>query len=165
MVTIAILCCGFCLGGDSISQEASQVLWEFDAVIFGEPQSAKNRRRIVSIGGKPRLIKSKKALDYEKTFLKQCPRCNPILEGDCALLIDVYYGSRRPDLGCIDLIQDLLQGFVYANDRQVKASQTLWNLDRINPRCRIRVRAIQQDSSQGVSCYAQSEIWGEKKTG
>jgi len=165
MVTIAILCCGFVLGGDSISQEVSQVLWDFDAVIFGEPQSAKNRRRIVSIGGKPRLIKSKKALEYEKIFLKQCPRCDPILDGDVALLIDVYYGSRRPDLACIDLIQDLLQGFAYSNDRQVKASQTLWNLDKSNPRCRIRVRPIQEDSLLGVSCYGQSKIWGEEETG
>jgi Holliday junction resolvase RusA-like endonuclease len=165
MVTIVILWFGFCLGGDSIFSEASQVLWDFDAVILGEPQSAKNRRRIVSIGGKPRLIKSKKALDYEKTFLKQCPRCDPILEGDCALLIDVYYSSRRPDLACIDLVQDLLQGHAYLNDRQVKASQTLWNLDKLNPRCRIRVRSIQQDSSQGVSCYGQLEIWGEEATG
>ena len=111
----------------------SQVLWDFDVVILGEPASAKNRRRIVQVGGKPRLIKSKKALDYEKIFLKQCPKLDPLLTQDCVLLIDVYYASRRPDLACVDLIQDLLQDRVYANDRLVKASQSLWNLDRENP--------------------------------
>ena len=35
----------------------------YDAVSYGEPASAKNQRRIVQVGGKPRLIKSKKALD------------------------------------------------------------------------------------------------------
>ena len=134
--------------------------WDFDCVIFGEPASAKNRRRIVSVGGKPRLIKSAKALAYEKVFREQCPKCEPIIEGDCALSVEVYYGSRRPDLAAVDLIQDLLQGFVYVNDRQVKASQSLWNLDKENPRCRIKVRQLQIESSTGVSSFEPFEIWG-----
>ena len=137
--------------------------WDFECVIYGEAASAKNSRRIVSVAGKPRLIKSAKALKYEKIFHSQCPQLDETLEGDCALSIDVYYASRRPDLACVDLIQDLLQGRVYANDRQVKASQSFWNLDKENPRCRIRVRRLEIDTSQGVSSYEPFEIWGEEE--
>ena len=39
-----------------------------DFVVYGEPASAKNQRRIDTIGGKPRVIKSAKALRYAKSF-------------------------------------------------------------------------------------------------
>ena len=42
--------------------------FDFDETILGEPASGKNSRRIVSIGGKLRLIKSEKALAYTKMF-------------------------------------------------------------------------------------------------
>ncbi len=134
--------------------------WDADFVVLGEPASAKNQRRIVLVRKKPRVIKSAKALAYAKSFDTQCPRLTPALEGAVALRLDVYYASRRPDLACIDLIQDLLQGHIYLNDRQVKASMSLWNLDRENPRVRVRVREIPGDTSQGVSSFTPSMIWG-----
>jgi hypothetical protein len=133
-----------------------------DFEIVGEPASAKNQRRIVFVGGKPRIIKSKKALDYCETFRHQCGIMDPLIEGDVALRIDVWYASRRPDLACADLIMDLLQGLVYKNDRQVKAVMSIWNLDRDNPRCRIRISTLPEPSdSQGLSSFKLSEIWGE----
>jgi hypothetical protein len=42
-------------------------------VIYGEPASKANSRRMVLIKGAPRLIKSKKALDYCKTFVRAVP--------------------------------------------------------------------------------------------
>ena len=140
-----------------------KVVNEVDFVILGEPASAKNQRRIVRIHDKTRLIKSSKALAYSKSFALQCPKI-PLMEGDVALLIDVYYASRRPDLAALDMIQDLLQGFIYQNDRQVKASQSLWNLDRKNPRVRIRVKKLELESSLGLSSYSQSLIWGEESS-
>ena len=133
--------------------------WDLDFWIEGEPASAKNQRRIVLIHNKPRVIKSVKALAYQKTFLEQCPLLDPLLGGDVALLLDVFYASRRPDLAAIDLVMDLLQGRIYENDRQVKASQSLWNLDRERPRVRIRLRELKTDTSQGVSSFPQSKIW------
>ena len=67
----------------------------YDVVVDGEPASAKNQRRIVQVKGKPRLIKSKKALDYTKEFYAQAPVLNPLLDCDMCLLVDVWYASRR----------------------------------------------------------------------
>ena len=135
--------------------------WDLEFWIQGEPASAKNQRRIVFVQKKPRIIKSAKALAYQKTFLEQCPLLDQLLGGDLALSLDVFYASRRPDLAAMDLIMDLLQGQIYRNDRQVKASQSLWNLDKENPRVRIRIRELGIDSSHGVSSFQHSEIWGE----
>lgn len=127
-------------------------------VILGEPASAKNQRRIVKIHGKMRLIKSAKALAYAKSFKAQAPVLDPLIEGDLSLRVDVWYASRRPDLACLDLIQDLLQDVAYPNDRQVKASASFWNLDRENPRVRIRLKRIKLDSSGGTSSSKQCMI-------
>ncbi len=135
---------------------------EEDFVIKGEPASAKNQRRIVQFQGKPRLIKSKKALDYSKSFQSQCPKRDDLIECDVSLRIDVWYASRRPDLACADLIMDLLQGYIYLNDRQVKGVMSIWNLDRENPRSRIRIMKLGDgESSQGLSSSRLCEIWGE----
>ena len=138
----------------------SNVKWVFDQTILGEPASAKNQRRIVQIQGKPRLIKSKKALDYCKTFASQAVPLEKLISTDVAVILDVYYASRRPDLAAMDLVMDLLEDVVYLNDRQVKASQSLWNLDKTNPRVRIRVRPLLDDCSTGTSSLLPSKIWG-----
>ena len=134
--------------------------WDLDFWIHGEPASAKNQRRIVRVHGKPRIIKSAKALAYKKTFDEQCPVLDNLIKDDVALCVDAYYASRRPDLACIDLIMDLLQDKVYENDRQVKASCSIWNLDRDSPRVRIRLRKMTVDGSTGMSSFKPSEIWG-----
>jgi hypothetical protein len=135
--------------------------WDFDEIILGEPASAKNQRRIVTHGGKPRLIKSKKALDYVSTFNSQCPVMDKIIEGDVCVWVDVWYASRRPDLACMDIIMDLLQGRAYSNDRQVKATMSLWNLDREQPRVRVRVKRLDSGGSTGMSSSNACEIWKE----
>tara|TARA_Y100000592_G_scaffold97717_1_gene169095 strand:- start:4049 stop:4483 length:435 start_codon:yes stop_codon:yes gene_type:complete len=140
--------------------EMKSVKWDFDQVIQGEPASAKNQRRIVKIKGMPRLIKSAKALQYSKSFESQVTQLDPMLVGDLALRLDVWYASRRPDLAAMDLVMDLLQGHVYENDRQIKASMSLWNLDKENPRVRVRIRRIENDVSTGTSSLTLSEIWG-----
>lgn len=132
--------------------------WDCDFWVEGEPVSAKNQRRLIR--NPPRLIKSEKALAYAKSFDRQCPVLDPLLEGDIALWIDAYYRTRRPDLACVDLIQDLLEGKIYANDRQVKASGSTWNLDKENPRVRIRIRRIFSNGSTEMSSLEPSKIWG-----
>ena len=125
------------MGGDHINFD--EVAVEFE--VSGEPASKSNQRRIVMIGKSPRVIKSKKALDYLKGFGIQCPRLNPLLLDDLELEVEVWFASRRPDLdGAVSLIMDAMQGLVYKNDRQIKVIKAFWNLDRKNPRSYITLR-------------------------
>jgi len=88
-----------------------------------------------------RLIKSKKALTYSDVFLQQCPVLPTLMEGDLRVTMHIYYASRRPDLD-ESLILDLMQGCVYANDRQVKERHTYWHLDPECPRSDITIECI-----------------------
>ena len=111
---------------------------EVSLIIFGEPASKANSRRVVRFGGMSRLIKSAKALSYSDAFKQQAVPIDPLLEGDLVVTMHIYYASRRPDLD-ESLILDLLQGVVYANDRQVKEKHIFWHLDKVNPRTLITV--------------------------
>ena len=127
------------LMGEGERNEFTEVVADFE--ILGEPASKSNQRRIVLVGSAPRVIKSKKALDYLKGFSAQCPRLDPLLEDDLELEVEVWFASRRPDLdGAVSLVMDAMQGLLYKNDRQVKVIKAFWNLDRGNPRSRITLR-------------------------
>tara|TARA_R110002020_G_scaffold185640_2_gene383353 strand:- start:562 stop:1044 length:483 start_codon:yes stop_codon:yes gene_type:complete len=134
--------------------------WDYDFWIDGQCPSAKNQRQLVGRPGSRRLIKSAKALAYSKSFAEQCAPIDELITGDVALWVDSYYSSRRPDLACVDFIQDLLQGKIYLNDRQVKASGSTWNLDKENPRVRIRIRSIASKGCTEMSSLDVSKIWG-----
>ena len=124
-------------------------------VIHGEPASKANSRRMVLIGGKPRLITSNKAQEYTKYFLGQCPQLPSLLQGDIRLDITIHYASRRPDLD-ESLILDLMQGRIYENDRQVKERHVYWGLDRDNPRAEITVTAL-RESDQSIPSARQGK--------
>jgi len=111
--------------------------------IHGEPCSKANSRRIVrSKSGGSMVIKSKKALDYVKSFAEQCPTLEELIEKDVAIEITIFYASRRPDLD-ESLILDCLQGKVYKNDRAVKEKHIFWGgVDKENPRAEISVRYL-----------------------
>ena len=110
-------------------------------IIYGEPASKANSRRLVHFGGVSRLIKSKKALSYKDVFLQQWEPITTLMTGDLAITMHIYYASRRPDLD-ESLILDLMQGVVYENDRQVKERHTYWHLDPDSPRAEIEVSCI-----------------------
>jgi len=107
-------------------------------IIFGEPASKANSRRVVRFAGMSRLIKSAKALGYSDMFKQQAVPIDPLLTGDLSVTMHIYYASRRPDLD-ESLILDLLQDVVYANDRQVKEKHIFWHLDKNSPRTFIKV--------------------------
>lgn len=124
-------------------------------VIYGEPASKANSRKLVTIGGSPRFIKSKKARQYVEDFGKQCPNLPQALTCDVSVHITIFYASRRPDLDesiILDAMQSIkkkvdgkqvvLAERVYANDRQVKEKHIYWQLDRDNPRAEIEVREM-----------------------
>ena len=108
--------------------------------MFGEPASKANSRKIVRHPGtqRPMVIKSQKARDYLRDFEKQCPICDPPLEGELAVTMTIYYASRRPDLD-ESLILDAMQGKIYVNDRQVREKHVFHGLDKDNPRTDIAV--------------------------
>ena len=110
-------------------------------IIFGEPASKANSRRVVRFGNMSRLIKSQKALDYSEAFKQQCPPLGRLMSGDIKITMWIYYASRRPDLD-ESLILDLLQGLVYLNDRQVKERHVFWGLDPDNPRAEMIIEQI-----------------------
>ena len=110
-------------------------------IIFGEPASKANSRRVVHFGGMSRLIKSKKALSYSDVFKQQCKPLATLMTGDLRVTLRIYYASRRPDLD-ESLILDLMQGLIYENDRQVKERHCYWGLDPENPRSEIIVEKI-----------------------
>ena len=121
--------------------DVSTELQVVSQIIFGEPASKANSRRVVHYGGMSRLIKSKKALTYSDVFRQQCKTLPTLMTGDLKITLHIYYASRRPDLD-ESLILDLLQGYVYANDRQVKERHCYWGLDPENPRAEITVEKI-----------------------
>ena len=119
----------------------STELQSLSIIIFGEPASKANSRRVVKFGNMSRLIKSQKALNYSDAFKQQCAAITPLMTGDIRMTMWIYYASRRPDLD-ESLILDLLQGLVYENDRQVKERHTYWGLDPDNPRAEIIIDQI-----------------------
>ena len=115
----------------------------FMFTILGEPASKANSRMLVTIRGRPAFIKSKKARDYVKEFEKQCPTLDPLMEGDVSVTMTIYYKSRRPDLD-ESVVLDCMQGYIFKNDRQVKEKHITHGLDKLNPRCAISVRTIEE---------------------
>lgn len=111
-------------------------------VIPNEPVSKANSRRLVSFGKRPAIIKSKKALEYERTAKKLLKPIHPLLEGDLIMTATLYYASRRPDLD-ESVVMDVLQGIVYKNDRQLKIKHIFHALDKENPRAEVLIETMQ----------------------
>lgn len=123
------------------NSNAPQELQVLSQIIFGEPASKANSRRVVHYGGMSRLIKSAKALSYSDVFKQQCKPLPTLMTGDLRITLHIFYASRRPDLD-ESLILDLMQGLIYVNDRQVKERHCYWGLDPENPRAEIIVEKI-----------------------
>jgi Holliday junction resolvase RusA-like endonuclease len=122
--------------------DVQDIDWAWEATILGEPASKSNQRRIVRMGGKPRLIKSKKALAYAQQFHLQAPRIDEPILDDVLMWCRIHYATRRPDLD-ESLIMDALQAAeIIGNDRQIKAKVVLWALDRENPRSEIKLACL-----------------------
>ena len=126
---------------DTYNSDAPEELQVLSQIIFGEPASKANSRRVVRFGGMSRLIKSAKALSYSDAFKQQCKPLATLMTGDLRITLRIYYASRRPDLD-ETLILDLMQGLIYENDRQVKERHCYWGLDPENPRAEIIVEKI-----------------------
>ena len=109
--------------------------------IYGEPASKANSRQIVTIKGRPAVIKSAKARKYASDAELQVRKVTPLLAGRLRATIRIYYASERPDLD-ESVILDVLQGRVYVNDRQVRERHTYHGIDKANPRAEIEIEEI-----------------------
>lgn len=129
-------------------------------VIYGEPASKANSRKIVKFGSKPASIKSDKARIYEEYALPQIPMAARIqLAGKVRATIRIFYATERPDLDesvVLDILQDrykslkvngikqrmLVQKGVYKNDRQVREKHIYHGIDKENPRAEIEISEL-----------------------
>ena len=111
--------------------------------IFGECQSKANSRQIVFIKGSPRVIKSKRALAFQKAIDEQVPK-RELLEGHLRADIKIFYKDRRPDLDA-SLVLDGLQDKWYKNDRQIICINCERYLDKELPRVQVTVTEVQWD--------------------
>lgn len=120
----------------------------FECVIEAEPASKSNSRRLVHFHGRSHVIKSAKAIGFER-FVKQTikPRV-PLLQGDLGIIVQIFYQTRRPDLD-ESLILDVLQGVAYENDRQIKRKFVIWGLDPKRPRAHIWIYAVPESDGTG----------------
>jgi Holliday junction resolvase RusA-like endonuclease len=113
--------------------------------IDGAPYSKANSRRLVNVktpsGSRLRSIKSENALAFSNAFLAQCPVLPLLFTEDVHLDMDIYYPDRRRDLD-ESLVLDLMQGTIYANDRQVKSRRVRWGLSAIKPGILVTVRLM-----------------------
>mgnify|MGYP003704884625 FL=1 len=126
----------------------SESVQSISFIIYGEPASKANSRRVVRYNNLSRVIKSQKALDYSDRFRQQCVPLDPMMDGDLVVTMHIWYASRRPDLDD-SLILDLMQGLVYKNDRQVRERHLYWHLDKENPHSIITVEKKAPGQTQG----------------
>lgn len=112
--------------------------------IHGEPASKANSRQIVTIRGRPASIKSKKARGYASSARIQLEKSGiQPFSGDVVVEMTIYYASRRPDLD-ESVILDVLQGYAYHNDRQVRTKHIYGDLDKANPRAEIKIYTLEE---------------------
>lgn len=140
--------------------------------ILGQCCSMKNSRQIVSIGGRPSLIKSKDARAYEESALKQIPpAARQMLECPVRVTLRMFYSSQRPDLDpalLLDIMaarykkqkgkliktapgeyaygaseRVLVQRGCYVNDRQVREIHAYHGIDKANPRVEIEIEPME----------------------
>jgi Holliday junction resolvase RusA-like endonuclease len=93
-------------------------------------------------GGRPAVIKSRKAREYERTAALQVPVRAALLDGPLRATIRIWYASERPDLD-ESIVLDVLQGRVYRNDRQVRERHVYHGIDRANPRAEVVIEPLQ----------------------
>lgn len=127
--------------------------------ILGEPASKANQRRLVKFGDRAAIVKSKKALEYERAAVVQIPpAARLMLEGPVRVTMTIFYASERPDLDesvVLDVMQakftplkdgprQLVRAGVYVNDRQVREKHIKHAIDRANPRAEIEVEQLHE---------------------
>lgn len=117
---------------------------EVRLIVYGEPASKANSRKIAKYRNRPALIiKSDKARAFEASVKQQVKELPRLMTEKLVVFIRIYYASERPDLD-ESIILDALQGLIYRNDRQVREKHVYHDIDRKNPRFEIVIRPLIQ---------------------
>ena len=122
----------------AVKDNPDPVHFTVDCKVVSKAHSRRLLRPGGSKHGKPVFAKSVDALSMVETFRLQCPRLDPLLQGDLHMQAVIYYPSRRSDLD-ESLIMDAMQGLIYVNDRQVRMKTILGKVDSQRPRVEITV--------------------------
>lgn len=116
--------------------------------LLGKPITKKNSMRIISCGGRPRLIQSKAYLQYEQDCLRQITGLMRKNIGVPMIVSCMYWlkDKRIPDL--LNLLQataDILEkAEVINNDKDIQSfdGSRIAGVDRDNPRVEITIKTI-----------------------
>ena len=116
--------------------------------IHGQPPRKSNSRKIVTNRrtGKPMLIKSKEALAWVNSALKQIPHHAQqgigSAEHPIRATFHVYYETRRPDLS-VELVLDVLQkAGVISDDRHVYECHAYKWFDKYRPGVQVELEVL-----------------------
>jgi len=121
--------------------DPAKIEWDCVFCIEGQAASKSNSRRLVWTNGKPRSVKSEKAMAFVAAIRAQCKPLPVLLTGNLLLWSDVWYPSRRQDLDTT-LVEDGLQGIAFENDRQITMNFGRKFIDRTHPRVIARLKMI-----------------------
>ena len=111
-------------------------------ILYGQLYSKSNSRRLVvnRRTGRTMSIKSAPAMECVLSFQAQARAQwkGPPLEGPVSMEAAIFYQSRRSDLDC-SLLQDILQGIAFSNDRQIERIVLIKGLDPKCPRVEVEI--------------------------
>lgn len=118
-----------------------------DMVILGQPPRKSNSRILTTNTGKPRFIKSKRALDYVDSFLlqtKQFYSGEPLGSLEQSLRADfvIFYETRRSDLSAELILDCLEKAGIIKNDRYIREVHLYGFIDKGSPRTHIKIYTI-----------------------
>ena len=125
---------------------------ELDFTIPGPPRTKKNHQRLISVGGRPRVIPSKDYEQYEQTALWRLPRLREAIREPVNVKC-VYYMPTRRRVDLVNLLEAtcdiLVKGRVLADDNcgvvaSHDGSRVLY--DRDDPRAEITITSVNTES-------------------
>jgi len=113
----------------------------------GSIRSKKNSKRIYGAGKFKRVLPSKAYLAWEKRaraaiyYRHEITQDNILKASPISINAQIYYKGQKPDLsGCLESIGDAMEGFLWANDKQIYSwDGSRLHHDKKNPRTELTV--------------------------
>ncbi len=103
------------------------------------PPSANRYWRSIVIKGAVRVLLSSEARKY-KAAVQSLVGSFPLMEGRIGIVVRIYRPKRIGDLGNrIKVLEDALQGVLFANDSQIERIEATRHEDKANPRAEVAV--------------------------
>lgn len=116
------------------------------ATIKGNVPSKSNCYKVIKLGNKCSLAKSKALKDYEKSFFIQLPPAlrGLMIDGYFEFYVDVFYPSQRSDLdNSLKVLLDSLQATkTIKNDNKCVKIVAQKAVDKDDPRIEFEIREI-----------------------